>query len=54
MLSHLHSKDVPPHVQVELSVIQVLPIASCPIAGNTTQSLVHPLDTLPSETYKHS
>jgi len=34
VLCHSQSKDVLPHVQVELPMFQFVPIALCPVAGH--------------------
>jgi len=42
VLRHPQSERVLPHVQVELPMLQFVPTAPCPVAGNTEKSLVSP------------
>ena len=34
VLCHPHSKEVPPHVQTELPMLQFVPVATYPVAGD--------------------
>ena len=34
VLHHTHSKEVLPHVQTELPMLQFVPVAPCPVAGH--------------------
>ncbi|XP_068788224.1 uncharacterized protein [Struthio camelus] len=53
MLCHPHSEEVLSQVQVELPVVQFLPIASCPVAGHHGEEAGLILLTLPLQILIH-
>ena len=52
-LCHPQSEEVLPHVQLELPLLQFVPVAPCPVAGHHWKVWLHPPDTHPADIYKH-
>ena len=46
-------REVLPHVQMELPMLQFVPVAPCPVAGHHWKVWPHPPDTHPEDIYRH-